>query len=106
MSLVRLSPHRKRYGCSQAMVRNLYSRKNQSGYASNDIAAYSISTLAQTTFNQGRKKVRWRPGQVASVAPPYSNLRSFRSKCTVLKEVLVTSLGHFGAPHSHSVPPE
>ena len=47
---------------------------------------------------QGRNEVRWRPGQEASLAPPCSNLRSFGTKCTVLKEVLVTLLGLFGAP--------
>jgi len=31
---------------------------------------------------QGRDEVRWRSGQEASLAPPYSNLRSFGSKCT------------------------
>jgi len=38
------------------------------------------------------------PGQAASLAPSGSNLRSFRSKCTVFKKVLVTLLGLFGAP--------
>jgi len=47
---------------------------------------------------QERNKVRWRPGQEASLAPPYWNLRSFGSKCTVLKKVLVTLLGLFGPP--------
>jgi len=46
----------------------------------------------------GRNGVRWRPGQEASLAPPCSNLRSFGSKYTVLKEVFVTLLGLFGAP--------
>jgi len=40
--------------------------------------------------------VRWRPGQ--SSAPWCSNLRFFGSKCTVLKKVLVTLFGLFGAP--------
>jgi len=31
------------------------------------------------------------------MAPPCSNLRSFRSKCTILKKLLVTLLGLFGA---------
>ena len=47
---------------------------------------------------QGRNEVRWRPGQEASLAPPCSNLRSFGSKFTVLKTVIVTLLGLFGAP--------
>jgi len=50
------------------------------------------------TSAQGRIKVRWRPGKEASLAPPCSNLRSFGSKCTVLKKVLVTLLRLFGAP--------
>jgi len=40
-----------------------------------------------TTQKQGRNEVRWRPGQEASLEPPFSNLRSFGSKCTVLKKV-------------------
>jgi len=52
-----------------------------------------------------RGEVRWRPGQKASLAPLCSNLRSFRSKSTVLKKVLVTLLGLFGTPGSHSAPP-
>jgi len=31
--------------------------------------------------SQGRNEVTWRPGQEASLAPPYSHLRSFGSKC-------------------------
>jgi len=41
-----------------------------------------------------------------SLAPPCSNLRSFGSKCTVLKKVLVTLLGLGSAPHSHPAPGE
>jgi len=37
---------------------------------------------------QGRNDVRWRLGQETSLAPPCSNLRSFGSKCTVLKKCL------------------
>jgi len=47
---------------------------------------------------QGRNEVRWRPGQEASLAPPCLKLRSSGSKFTVLKKVLVTLLGLFGAP--------
>ena len=50
--------------------------------------------------------VRWRPEQEASLAPPCSNLRPFRSKFTVLKKVLVTLLGLFGAHRSHFPPPQ
>ena len=46
---------------------------------------------------QWRNEVRWRPGQEATLAPPCSNLRSFGSKCIVLKNVRVTLLG-FSAP--------
>ena len=46
----------------------------------------------------GRNEVRWRPGQETNFAPPYSKLRSFGSKCTVLKNVLATSLELSGAP--------
>ena len=46
----------------------------------------------------GCNEVRWRPGEDASLALPFSNLRSSGSKCTVLKNVRVTLLGYFGAP--------
>jgi len=36
-------------------------------------------------YCQGCNEVRWRPGQEVSLAPPFSNLRSFGSKCTALK---------------------
>jgi len=42
---------------------------------------------------QRRNGIRWRPGQESSLAPPCSNLRSFGSKCTVLKKV--ANLWHF-----------
>jgi len=50
-------------------------------------------------YDQGRNEVRWCPGQEASLAPPYSHLRSFGSKCTVLKKVLVALFGLFGNQH-------
>ena len=45
----------------------------------------------------GRTEVRWRPGKEKSLAPPFSNLRSLGSKCTVLKKIIVTFLELFGA---------
>jgi len=53
---------------------------------------------------QGGNEVRWIPGQEVSLAPPYLNLRSFGSKCTVLKNVLATLVGHFITSRSHSAP--
>jgi len=50
---------------------------------------------------QGRSEVRWRPEQEASLTPPCSNLRSFVSRFTVLKKILVTLLGLFGARRRH-----
>jgi len=47
---------------------------------------------------QERNEVRWRPGQEACLAPPCLNLKSFGSKCTAVKKVLVTLLGLFGVP--------
>jgi len=41
---------------------------------------------------QRRIEVRWRLGQKTSLAPACCNLRSFGSKCTVLKKVLMTLL--------------
>ena len=54
--------------------------------------------------NQERNEVRWCPGQEASLAPPCSNLRSFGSKCTILKKVLSTLLGLLEPPQSFSNP--
>jgi len=57
-------------------------------------------------YPQGRNEIRWCQGQETSLAPPWSNLRSFGSKCTVLKKVWVTLLGRIGAPRSDSAPGE
>jgi len=54
---------------------------------------------------QGRADVRWRPGQETSLAPLCTNLRSFGTKCTVLKKV--AHLRHcwdFSVPTSDSAP--
>ena len=45
---------------------------------------------------QGRNEVRWCLGQETNLVPPCSNLRSFGSKCTVSKIVLMTLLWLFG----------
>jgi len=60
--------------------------------------------LFNMLWQQGRNEVRWRPGQEAGSVPPCSNLRSFGSKCTVLKKVVVTLLGLFGATRSDTTP--
>ena len=39
-----------------------------------------------------RTEVRWRPGQETTLAPLCSNLRPFRSKCTVLKKNLASDI--------------
>ena len=41
---------------------------------------------------QGRYEVRWRLGKETGLAAPCSNLRHFESKCTNLKNVLMTLL--------------
>jgi len=56
-----------------------------------------LMICCKTHHSQGRNEARQHPGQEASLAPPCSNLRSFGSKCTVLKKVLGTLLGRFGA---------
>ena len=43
----------------------------------------------------GGYRGRWCPCQEANLTPPFSNLRSFESQCTVLKNVRVTLLGSF-----------
>jgi len=55
---------------------------------------------------QGSTEVKWRPGKETSLAHPCSNLRSFGRKCIVLKKVLATMLGLFGASRSDSAPGE
>jgi len=57
----------------------------------------SLKRSLQKSLAPGCNQVRWRPGQGASLAPVCSNLRSFGSKCTVLKKALVTLLRFFGA---------
>jgi len=49
------------------------------------------------TTVQGRNQIRQHPGQEASLVSPCLNLRSLGSNC-VLKKVLVTLFGLFGAP--------
>ena len=56
-----------------------------------------VSLAFTKAVQQGRNEVRWCLGQEASLVSQCLNLRSFGSKCTVLKKVLVTLLGHFGA---------
>jgi len=56
-----------------------------------------MGSLRSHGATQGCIEVRWHPGQEASLVPPCSNLRSFGSKCTVLKKTLATLLGVFGA---------
>jgi len=51
-------------------------------------------------------EVRWRPAQVTNLAAPYSNLRSFGSKCTVMKKALVAFLRFFSTPSSDLAPEE
>jgi len=50
--------------------------------------------------DQGQNEVRWRPGQEASLAPPWSNLRSFGtgSKCTAIKKCTCDIVGTFRRP--------
>jgi len=54
--------------------------------------------ISLETWSQGRTEVRWGPGQETSLPPPCSKLRFYGNKCTVLKIVLATLLGLFGAP--------
>jgi len=73
---------------------------------------------SQCGSNQGRNEVIWRPGKKTNSAPPWSyrlphgrslatlrsNLSYFEGKFTVLKKVLVTLLGLFGASRNNSAP--
>ena len=58
-----------------------------------------------SVYIQGRNEVTWSPGQETSLTPTCSNQGSFGSKCILLKKVLLTLLGLFGSPRSHSAPP-
>jgi len=82
----------------------LTANSNGSCEIQTQIALYS-ETIFHTIAAQGRTEVRWRPWPETSLAPPCSNLRSFGSKFTVLKNVHLTLLGLFGASHSHLAPP-
>jgi len=101
--------------------RELHSRSPEATFGKNlvigcvaGLAAISVGIDHRSRFfisprislTQERKNVRWRPGQKASLAPSYSNLRSLGSECTVLKKLYVTLLWLFGAPRSHSTPSE
>jgi len=58
-----------------------------------------LKTYTHKTCIQGRNEVRWLPGQEVSLALPCSNLRFFRSSCTVSKKVLVCDIvGTFRRP--------
>ena len=72
------------------------------------LRACSPGTQERTSSRriQGRNDVIWRPWHEASLAVPYSHLRSFGRKCTVLKKVLVKLLGLNGTRCSHLAPPE
>ena len=58
----------------------------------------SSSTLYDIQSDQGRTKVRCCPGQETNLAPSCSNLKSFRSKCTIMKKVPATLLGLVMSP--------
>ena len=58
---------------------------------------FDLKHAPPITSDRGPNEVRRRPGQEESLAPPCSNLRSLRSKCIALKQVLVTLLRFFGA---------
>jgi len=61
------------------------------------LLSYTITSGVRRLDGARGKKQVWRP---------CSNVRSFGSKCTVLKKVLVTLLGFFSAPRSDSAPGE
>jgi len=48
--------------------------------------------------NQGRNDVRWRPGQEANLAPPFSNLKSFRKEMYCIEESTCDIIGTFQRP--------
>jgi len=62
------------------------------------LGAKSLFTDDLQRKDQGRTEVRWRTGQETGLAPPCSNLRSFGSKCTVLKKLHATCWDFSAAP--------
>ena len=66
------------------MKQCLATRTQQTTCSCNDIRGPESGLICA----QGRNKVRWHTGQESSFAPPFSNLSSFGSKCTVLKKYL------------------
>jgi len=77
-----------------SLHQSIYAEHEASQAASTVFQVIRMTRLWDST--QGRNEVKWRRGQEASLASPCSNLRSFGSKFTVLKKVLVTLLGLFG----------
>jgi len=59
--------------------------------------------LSCPSWVQGRNEVRWSPGQEASLAPPWSNLRSLGSKCTEGSTCDIVEI--FRRPRIDSAPP-
>ena len=88
------------------LTRSLLLRDLNAHVGNNNMIWMGVIGRKVKSFSQGCNEVRWRPGHEASLAPPCSTLRSFGSKCTVLKKVLMTLLGLFGAPRSDSAPGE
>jgi len=62
-------------------------------------ASPATEACKKITHSQERAEVGWRPGQETSLAPPCSNIRSFGSKCALLK-----NCWNFSAPPSDSAP--
>ena len=68
------------------------------------MANLALNLVKTNVCQQRRNEVGgWRPGQEASLAPSCSNLRSFGSKCTVLKKVLGDIVGTYRRP-GHCAP--
>jgi len=80
-----VKPHA-RTDCWKQKLRRKISLKFVTAHFANLGDLDDISQLDSTSSRQGPNEVRWRPGQEASLAPPRSNLRPFRSKCTVFKK--------------------
>ena len=88
-------------------VMALCSRKRDTGWrgACGEVCEGTAKDAKRTLhLGQWRTECRWRPGKEASLTPPCLDLRSFGSKFTVLKKVLATLLGLFGAPRSDLAP--
>ena len=65
---------------------------------------YWLQRIYHCDSSQGHNEVRWRPGQEASLVPPFSNLRFFRKQMYCIDESSCAVVGTFRRPHNDRAP--